>query len=119
MDPDRSDEDEQDCHADRADLTIDQVVDVARHGAKVKLSNSHRRYMADAYTLLLEGAKQGIPIYRFNRGAGAGREDVIFEGDPMSDVNRQALYDRRLNAARNSALSPAGPRWRARRSCAR
>ncbi len=92
-----------------ADLTIEQVVDVARHGAKVRLSNSHRRYMADAYTLLLEGAKQGIPIYRFNRGAGAGREDVIFEGDPMSDVNRQALYDRRLNAARNSALQPGRP----------
>ena len=92
-----------------ADLTIEQVVDVARHGAKVKLSNSHRRYMADAYALLLEGAKQGIPIYRFNRGAGAGREDVIFEGDPMSDVNRQPLYDRRLNAARNSALQPGRP----------
>jgi len=91
------------------ELTIEQVVDIARHGAKVRLSNAHRRDMADAYALLLEGAKQGIPIYRFNRGAGAGREDVIFEGDPMSDENRQALYDRRLSAARNSALQPGRP----------
>jgi histidine ammonia-lyase len=91
------------------DLTIQDVVDIARHGAKVRLSAGHRRYMSRAYALLLEGARQGIPIYRFNRGAGAGREDVIFEGDPLSDENFQLLAQRRLNAARNSALAAGRP----------
>src|SRR5918996_3094273 len=48
-------------------LTIEQVVDVARHGAQVRLANAARQRSKDAYELLLEGARQDIPIYFFNR----------------------------------------------------
>ena len=44
-----------------------------------------------AYQLVLEGARQGVPVYGFNRGSGARREEVIFEGDPLSDENRDTL----------------------------
>ncbi|TGV95563.1 aromatic amino acid lyase, partial [Mesorhizobium sp. M2D.F.Ca.ET.145.01.1.1] len=42
------------------DLTIDQVIDIARNGAKVELSPEALQRSADAYGLLLEGAAEGI-----------------------------------------------------------
>src|SRR5579864_2342922 len=48
------------------DLTIDQVVMVARHGAKVELSKEARQREADNYGLLLEASAEGIPVYWFN-----------------------------------------------------
>lgn len=41
------------------DLTVEQLVRVARHGAKVALSAEARQRSADAYGLLLEGAEIG------------------------------------------------------------
>jgi|HubBroStandDraft_1064217.scaffolds.fasta_scaffold01976_3 histidine ammonia-lyase len=73
------------------DLTIDQVVMVARHGAKVELSKEARQREADNYGLLLEASAEGIPVYWFNRGAGDQRETVMFEGDPLSPTNRALI----------------------------
>ena len=64
------------------DMTIQDIVDIARYGAKVKIAKRHTKYMNRAYNLIIEASRQGIPVYRFNRGAGAARETVIFEGDP-------------------------------------
>jgi len=50
------------------DLTIDQVVEIARGGAKVTLSPEARTRSADAYGLLLEAATEGVAVYWFNRG---------------------------------------------------
>jgi histidine ammonia-lyase len=72
-------------------LTIDQVVMVARHGAKVELSADARQRQADNYGLLLEASAEGIPVYWFNRGAGDQRETVMFEGDPLSPKNRAII----------------------------
>jgi histidine ammonia-lyase len=72
-------------------LTIDQVVMVARHGAKVELSKEARQREADNYGLLLEASAEGIPVYWFNRGAGDQRETVMFEGDPLSPKNRALI----------------------------
>jgi histidine ammonia-lyase len=90
-------------------LTIEQVVAVARHGAKVALAPSARKRSLDAYNLLLEGARQNIPIYWFNRAPGSGRETVIFEGDPLTPENKQLLLTRQLNTFRNGARSGVGP----------
>src|SRR5215472_17364541 len=65
-------------------LTITKLVDIARYGAKVELSQAARQRSLNAYYLLLEGSSEGIPIYFFNRGTGAGRQNVIFRGDPLS-----------------------------------
>ena len=73
------------------ELTIDQVVMVARHGAKVELSKEARQREADNYGLLLEASAEGIPVYWFNRGAGDQRETVMFEGDPLSPKNRALI----------------------------
>jgi histidine ammonia-lyase len=90
-------------------LTIEQVVDVARHGAQVRLTPGARRRSLNAYELLLEGARQDIPIYFFNRGTGAGRETPIFSGDPLRPDNRQLLLDRQLRIFKNGPRQGIGP----------
>ena len=90
-------------------LTVEDVVAVARHGAKVQLAEAARERSRQAYELLLEGARQNIPIYWFNRAPGSGRETVIFEGDPESPENRELLLERQLDRVRRGARSGAGP----------
>ena len=94
---------------DGKSMTIDDVVAIARHGAKVELAPAARKRSNDAYELLLQGAKQGIPIYWFNRAPGSGRETVIFEGDPESPANRQLLLTRQLATFRRGTQAGIGP----------
>ena len=90
-------------------LTIDQVVDVARYGARVRLTDGARQQSLDAYELLLEGARENIPIYFFNRGTGANRTTVIFEGDPLTPENQAFLLARQLTRFRNGPTQGLGP----------
>src|SRR6202048_2170194 len=91
------------------DLTLDQVVQVARYGAKVALSPEARQRSADAHALLLEAAAEGVSVYWFNRGSGSGRERFIFTGDPWSPANRKLLETRQLSIFRRGALAGLGP----------
>jgi histidine ammonia-lyase len=90
------------------DLTPDQVVAVARGGAKVKLADEAKQRAADAYGLLLEGAREGVPIYAFNRGAGTSRA-VTLEGDPESPENKAKLLERQTNAFNRGPAGGYGP----------
>jgi histidine ammonia-lyase len=81
-------------------MTVQDVVDIARHGAQVRVSAAHRRSSAANLELVLEGARQGVPIYGFNRGGGAEREVVIFEGDPLAPENAELLVERRWDGFR-------------------
>ena len=81
-----------------SDLTIDELIQVARHGAKVELSPQARQREADNYGLLLEAAAEGISVYWFNRGAGDQRETVMFSGDPLSPENKAYLEKSQLAA---------------------
>jgi len=85
------------------DLTIDQVIQVARYGAKVKLSPEARQRNLDTFNLMNEGAAEGIAIYLFNRNSGAGREVVRFKGDPMSPENRPKLEAQALDEFKNGS----------------
>jgi histidine ammonia-lyase len=91
------------------DLTIEEVVAVARHGAKVTLSDAAKQRTRDAFNLLLDGARQGVSVYGFNRGTGSGRETVIFEGDPLSPENEQILRARQLSRFRERPRVGLGP----------
>ena len=86
------------------DLTVDQVVAIARDGAQVRLSPDAKQRQADAYGLLLEGSAEGIPIYGFNRGAGAAREVALFTGDPLAPANKALLSKRVERADRKSVV---------------
>ncbi len=76
------------------DLTIDQLVDIARHGAKVAISPEAMQRGADSFGLILEAQHEGIPVYRFNRQAGSGREIATMTGDPDSPENKTKLAAR-------------------------
>ena len=91
------------------DLTIDQIVQVARYGAKVQLSPEARQREADNYGLLLEAAAEGVAVYWFNRGAGDQRETVMFDGDPTSPANKPKIEQMQLTSFRRGALWGFGP----------
>jgi histidine ammonia-lyase len=91
------------------DLSIAQVVQVARYGAKVALTPEARQRSADAHALLLEAAAEGVSVYWFNRGSGSGRERFIFQGDPLSPENKKFLETRQLAIFRRGALAGLGP----------
>jgi histidine ammonia-lyase len=91
------------------DLTIDQVVQVARFGAKVALTPEARQRSADAHALLLEAAAEGVSVYWFNRGSGSGRERFIFSGDPLSPQNKKFLEARQLAIFQRGARAGLGP----------
>lgn len=91
------------------DLSIEQVIQIARYGAHVRLSDEARARSADAYGLLLEAAAEGVPVYWFNRGSGAGREAIIFAGDPLAPANKAMLEQRQLAIFRNGLQYGLGP----------
>ena len=91
------------------DLSVAQVVAIARHGAKVSLSAAARQRSADAYGLLLEAAAEGVSLYWFNRGAGDQRETVIFAGDPTTPENTALLKARQLANFARGETGSSGP----------
>ena len=91
------------------DLTIEQIVQVARYGAKVQLSPEARQREADNYGLLLEATTEGVPVYWFNRGTGAQRETVLFAGDAESPANKPKIAAEQLERFRLGAQFGFGP----------
>lgn len=91
------------------DLTIDQVVAIARDGAQVALSPDAKQRQSDAYGLLLEASAEGIAIYGFNRGAGSAREVVLFTGDPLAPENKAFLSKRVAREFLNGPRQGIGP----------
>jgi histidine ammonia-lyase len=90
-------------------MTVDQLVAIARGGAKVQLTDGARQRSLNAYKLLLEGARENVPIYYFNRGTGAGRQEVIFSGDPLTPENKKLIEQNELFAFRTGKTFGLGP----------
>jgi histidine ammonia-lyase len=91
------------------DLSIEQIVMVARFGAKVEISAEARQREADNYGLLLEAAAEGVPVYWFNRGSGDQRETTLFEGDPLAPANKSLIEATQLARFRDGATWGTGP----------
>jgi histidine ammonia-lyase len=94
---------------DGRNLTIEQIVMVARYGAKVELSAEARQHQAENFGLLLEASAEGIPVYWFNRGAGDQRETVMFEGDPLSPKNHALIEKTQAGRFHSGAQWGTGP----------
>ena len=91
------------------DLSIEELVSVARFGAKVELSAAVRERQAASYGLLLEAAAEGVPVYWFNRGIGDQRESVMFDGDPLAPKNRALISRTQLARFRDGSAGGVGP----------
>jgi histidine ammonia-lyase len=61
------------------DLTIEEVVEVARYGAKVRYSPDAIQRASDGRGLRAEAGAEGMPVYGLNRGGGALREVVTHD----------------------------------------
>lgn len=90
-------------------LTIDQIIDVARYGAKVDLTSEARQRQADNYGLLLEATAEGISVYWFNRATGDQRETVLFRGDATSPANHDYVARHSLEAFQRGSLAGFSP----------
>ena len=88
------------------DLTVEQVIAVARHGQPVELSSEAARHQDDAHGLLLEGAAEGVAIAGFNRGGDNGAT-VLFDGDPAAPAVQTVLQQQAFAAFQAGAM-PAG-----------
>jgi histidine ammonia-lyase len=88
------------------DLTVDQLVAVARYGQMVEVTPEARRHQEDTHALMLEGAAEGMAIAGFNR-IGAAGSAVLFDGDPTAPEIAAALQQRARAAFEGGAL-PAG-----------
>jgi histidine ammonia-lyase len=91
------------------DLTIEQVVEVARYGAKVQLSAEAKQRTTDAYGLLLQAQLEGVVMYGFNREYGSGRAVVSLDGDPLSPENKRKLEKLQLERFEASPRGGYGP----------
>lgn len=69
---------------DGSNLTIDTLALIARGGAKIRVAPAAMARARASYGLMLQAQEEGVPVYRFNRGAGAGRETVTLTGSPDS-----------------------------------
>jgi len=69
------------------DLTIEEVVAVARHGAHVRYSPEAIERAVAGDELRAEAAAENVPVYGVNRGAGAQRE-VRIERSEVTQLDR-------------------------------
>src|SRR5580693_2747157 len=67
-------------------LTIEDVVAVARHGARVRYSPEAIQRASDGIALRAEAGAENIPVYGLNRGAGALRE-VHVKGEEFAQLS--------------------------------
>jgi histidine ammonia-lyase len=81
------------------DLSIDDVIAVARHGARVRFTDEALAQGQANYELLEQGDVEGLSIYGVNRGAGAEREV-----QSARDERRAYFAARDTAGARNGAL---------------
>jgi histidine ammonia-lyase len=91
------------------DLSFDALMQIARHGARVRLSSEARQQEADNYGMLLEAQAEGVPVYILNRGGGLGRAKIVLEGDALSPDNKAKVEQRELAAFEQGALEGDGP----------
>ncbi len=90
------------------DLTVDQLVAVARYGAMVALSPEAQRNQKDAHGLLIQGAIEGVPIEGFNRPTADGKEGPAFAGDPTTPENQALIAGRQMQLFQ-SGIAGSGP----------
>jgi histidine ammonia-lyase len=87
-------------------LTIEQLVDIARGGAKVEVAPEALERAAASYGLMLQAQAEGVPVYRFNRGAGQQREIETLTGDPMSPEAQEVIQGRFTGGGGPGGLEP-------------
>ena len=86
------------------DLTVEQLVAIARHGQKVVVTPEAADHQDETHGLLLEAAAEGVPVPGFNRAANESGA-VLFDGDPTVAETAAMLRRKALAAFEGNAAS--------------
>lgn len=71
------------------DLTIENVVAVARQHVAVVVDSKALTQVEKSHQLLLLAAAQDIPVYGLNRGVGLNKDKTIFKGSVLTPTARK------------------------------
>lgn len=92
------------------DLTIENVVTVARENGLVTIDKNALKQVENAHQLLLLAGKKDLPVYGLNRGVGLNKDKTIFKGNVLTPDARKASEEfnmRDLHATSAAIGSPA------------
>lgn len=91
------------------DLTIAQVISVARQQTLVAADPAAMRRVEQAHTLLLQAARAQHPIYGLNRGVGLNRDRAVLSGAVLDPEIRRlsAQFNYHLLRAHSAGIGPA------------
>lgn len=94
-----------------ADLTIDDVVQVARQGRQVTVAPAAYERLERAHRLLRAAAAQHMTVYGFNRGVGIDKDKVVLRQGPLdeADLQRSAAFNERMLAAHHASFGSEVP----------
>jgi histidine ammonia-lyase len=98
------------------DLTIEQLIAVARYGARVQYGPGVVQHASDVLGLKLEADAEGIPVYGINRGPGAQREEKrkessippLLGGGALPEISDEELVRATILIAANTVGFAAG-----------
>jgi len=93
------------------DLTIEDLVRVARDHVLVQLAPGAMERVGRSHRLLLLAAKNGLPIYGLNRGVGIDRDKQVFRAGELDPSVRSAseAFNRNLLRSHSAAIGPDAP----------
>src|ERR1700722_16707727 len=65
-------------------LTIEKIVEHAKNKHVVRVDPAAWERVKDSHKLLLQAAKEDMPVYGLNRGVGLNKDKTLFEGNILS-----------------------------------
>lgn len=89
-------------------LTIEEIVALARNNAEVRVDPSAWERVAESHALILRAAKEDKAVYGLNRGVGLNKDKTLFKGDVLTDETKAAsiAFNRSNLLATSSAAGP-------------
>ncbi|HEX6524502.1 MAG TPA: aromatic amino acid ammonia-lyase [Streptosporangiaceae bacterium] len=77
-----------------SDLTVTQVIAVARYGEAVQIADTARKAMEDARSVVMEVLDRGTPVYGLTTGVGERKKFLLDPADRQSFNKRLVLNHR-------------------------
>lgn len=73
------------------DLTVEQVVYIARHGAQVTISEEAMARVRLGFEVVLEAARQGKAVYGLTTGVGQNKDKTVLKGKQEAETEEQKM----------------------------
>ena len=93
-------------------LTLEQVVQIARQNAPVEIDAKALETVKRAHQILMLAAEKNLPVYGLNRGVGLNKDKTIFKGSVLTARARQESEQFNMNDmyATSAAVGPEATR---------